>query len=169
MDFPKNGKAPLLEGPASSITVSKGFRGLDLVKIRELVESSFGKVLVPGYFDAPAESVVLEDSYRGLAVIKLIGLTPYLDKFAVEPSSQGTGLGKKIWNEINGICSSLIWRAVSDNPINGWYKQNSDGSQEIGKWVVFWYNLDAAPELITAVSKRPETLVRQEYQGYAVH
>ncbi|PVU88426.1 hypothetical protein BB561_005877 [Smittium simulii] len=52
---------------------------------------------------------------------------PYLDKFAVEPSAQGTGLADILWNRLViefPICS---WRSRSNNFVNKWYFTRSHG------------------------------------------
>lgn len=84
----------------------------------------------------------------------------YLDKFAVLPSHQGDGTVDFLWvalrdetfglglldaananqGSLSGVGSGrdLVWRSRSDNPVNKWYYERSNGFVTLGKWTMFW-------------------------------
>jgi acetylglutamate kinase len=144
-----------------NLIVRKSFRGLNIGKIKKLLTESFGKSLVPEYFDDPVDCVVVDRDYNGLMVIKRVGGVPYLDKFAVAKSAQGNGLGKTMWYFIKKRYDTLIWRSAPSNQIDSWYLKNCDGMQKSGPWIIFWYNLDRsrAIKLIPIISRMKRTLV----------
>jgi acetylglutamate synthase len=151
---------PLCEGVMRShLKLHAGFGGLDVARLKGLLEASFGKELAPHYFSRPAEMVILEEGYLGLAIMKRVAGVPYLDKFAVSPEARGLGLGREIWDRMKGEYDSVIWRAASGNPVNCWYSKNSDGSERSGKWTVFWSGVEEgkAREMVTLIASIPET------------
>ena len=152
-------QAPMLEGPMASISVKKNYSSLDLEKVKHLLEQSFGKKLVPGYFEEPVKHVIVDDEYKGIAIVKTVDGIPYLDKFAVDPDLQGNGIGKKLWAELKKVCPGFAWRASVNNPINGWYEKNSGGSETRGKWKIFWHNIEAEKVPLDRISEKPETLL----------
>eukprot|EP00121_Abeoforma_whisleri_P003971 Awhi_evm1s3584 len=86
------------------------------------------------------ETLYLAESYRGLAIVtreKGLGFS-YLSKFAVVPSAQGDRLGLKVWNALVTGESTFFWRSRRENPVNGWYFEQSDGCVKGEKWSVFW-------------------------------
>ncbi len=160
------GRETLGEGIISakpSLSVHEGYGTLDKARLKMLLEASFGKRLVMGYFGSPAEKVILEEGYLGAAVMKDLLGVPYLDKFAVVPEARGMGLGRAIWDEIKNHYGSMIWRSLATNPVNGFYGANCDGFAASGKWMVFWQNLDpdVAASLVQPVSEIPETFIRR--------
>ena len=56
---------------------------VDRVRLRALVEESFGKPLQPDFEKRPVLAVYVADEYRGAAVVTPAPLAPYLSKFAV--------------------------------------------------------------------------------------
>jgi len=142
--------------------IKKDFKTLNTHKIKMLLEESFHKTLVSSYFNSDVDGIILEKDYSGIAVIKKIDGSFYLDKFAIEKSSQGNGLGKTMWHLIMKKYPSLIWRSSIDNPVNSWYLKQSDGTRKSGVWMVFWYNIDAenAFKLAENISKIPSTMVK---------
>lgn len=144
--------------------VRKSFRGLNTGRIKKLLNESFGKILVPEYFDEPVDCVIVDRDYSCLMIIKNVGGVPYLDKFAVAKSAQGNGLGKTMWNFMRKRYDTLIWRAAPSNPISNWYLKNCDGMQKSGDWVIFWYNLDRsrALKLVPVISRMKRTLVEMD-------
>jgi bifunctional N-acetylglutamate synthase/kinase len=150
-----------LQEPGHRLLVEDGFAGLDQARLRTLIERSFGRKLAETYFDSPAGKIILEAGYLGAAVIKDIHGVPYLDKFVVDPDAQGNGLGRAIWKLIKTHNESLLWRASSSNHCNCWYERNSDGSQKIGQWNVYWYNLDheTAGTLAPLAAALPKTIL----------
>ena len=45
----------------------------------------------------------------------------YLDKFAVNPVSQGLGVADLLWTRLTCMFSCFVWRSRTDNPVNKWY------------------------------------------------
>lgn len=118
------------------------FDDIDREKMRDLLESGFGRALTADYFDQKTpERIFATESYRAAAIITDEGNVPYLDKFAVTPQSQGEGLGASVWNRVKHAYPRLYWRSRTANPINSWYFHNAQGSYATKEWVVFWYGL----------------------------
>ncbi|KAJ3127138.1 Amino-acid acetyltransferase, mitochondrial [Nowakowskiella sp. JEL0407] len=118
---------------------------LDLQKLKRLLESSFGKELLDGYWDridGKILSVIVAGDYDGAAIITEEGESGvekvvYLDKFAVDPRCQGTGVADIIWGEVEKF-KDLMWRSRMDNPVNKWYFDRSLGQIAGEKWRIFW-------------------------------
>lgn len=67
----------------------------------------------------------------------------YLDKFAVEPSSQGgAGIADIIFKAMvmRLFPEELVWRSRKSNPVNKWYFERSKGTIKIpdSNWVMFY-------------------------------
>ncbi len=141
--------------------VKEDFAGLNTARMRKVIERSISKKLVKGYFKKPIDCVIVDRDYTGIMIVKRIGGVPYLDKFAVARSSQGSGLGTTMWHVMRKRYSRMIWRASASNPAISWYFRNCDGMERCGQWIIFWYNLDrgAAARLIPKVAARELTLV----------
>lgn len=111
--------------------------------------------------------VIVVGDYAGAAVTTIEGRDVgqnicYLDKFAVLPSHQGDGTVDFLWvglrdetyglglldaaNPSEGSLSGigrgrdLVWRSRSDNGVNKWYFERSNGfiSSQDGKFKMFW-------------------------------
>lgn len=68
---------------------------------------------------------------------------PYLDKFAVLTSSQGSGgVSDIVWAALVRTCfpRGVVWRSRTSNPVNKWYQERSTGMWNLpGKqWTMFW-------------------------------
>ncbi|MBB5208243.1 acetylglutamate kinase [Chiayiivirga flava] len=115
---------------------------LDLVRMRELIESSFGRTLLPDYFDTTTlfRAYVSENYRTALILTREEGFT-YLDKFAVLDDAQGEGLGRAVWNVMREENPQLFWRSRHGNAVNPFYYSESDGCYKQEKWKVFWYGL----------------------------
>ncbi len=151
---------PMLDSHmANGIIIKGGFQGLDLARIATLIKRSFGKELVPGYFNGEVKAVVVQEDYLGIAIVKEMDGIAYLDKFAVDPVVQKNGVGKKIWAALTDLYPALAWRAKEGNRINGWYEKQSDGHVRHGKWEIFWKNLTPEAALIEKIAHKAETLV----------
>ena len=125
------------------------FADIDQPKMRDLLESGFGRALDADYFESKtAERIFTTESYRAAAIITDEGNVPYLDKFAVTPQSQGEGLGASVWNRVKAAYPRLYWRSRTANPINSWYFHNAQGSYATKDWIVFWYGLGDDFELM---------------------
>jgi acetylglutamate kinase len=148
--------------------------------LRDLLETAFGKPLVPGYFDSvfvdkELDSIYISASLRAAAVITKPNHVdeddgtvteldvPYMDKFAVSPNARGEGLADMLFSRIQKDHPKMFWRAKANNPINRWYFQKSDGAYRHGDWTVFWYGIEdfsEAKALIETALAMPETFRR---------
>lgn len=140
---------------------------LDLPRLRELVESAFGRRLLPDYFETTRlHRAYVSENYR-VAVILTREMLPgqgahtYLDKFAVLDEAQGEGLGRAVWQVMREENPSLFWRSRRGNPVNAFYFAEADGCIKQEKWEVFWYGLEGFDEIRHCVEHcdgRPATL-----------
>jgi amino-acid N-acetyltransferase len=68
---------------------------------------------------------------------------PYLDKFAVLTSSQGSGgVSDIVWAALTRTCfpEGVVWRSRTSNPVNKWYQERSTGTWNLpgDQWTMFW-------------------------------
>jgi acetylglutamate kinase len=115
---------------------------LDLDRLRELIESAFGRKLLPEYFERTklCRAYVSENYRAAVILVDAIGMV-YLDKFAVLDEAQGEGLGRAVWQVMRDETPRLFWRSRHGNPVNPFYYSESDGCYKQEKWKVFWYGL----------------------------
>ncbi len=131
-----------------AVVCHENMENVDRQQLRDLLEACFGRKLTENYFDSkPFHRIYLTESYRATAVITLEGGIPYLDKFGVTQKAQGEGLGQSMWQRMKQENPRLFWRARSENPINSWYFQESEGTYRSGAWTVFWYGLSDFDEI----------------------
>jgi acetylglutamate kinase len=116
----------------------EGTGEIDRERLHQLLESSFGKRLRPGFLDQIFARVYLEDSYRGAALVRDTPMGAYLSKFAVETQAQGEGLGRDLWELLAADYPALFWRARPDNRILPFYEKVCDGLTRFPRWHVFW-------------------------------
>ena len=135
---------------------------LDLVRLRALIESSFGRTLAPEYFETTKPfRVYCTEQYRAAIVLTREGGLTYMDKFVVGEAAQGEGLGRAIWHVMRPENPQLFWRSRRDNPINEFYFANCDGAVRDPYWTIFWYGiaeLEAARRAVEHARSRPATL-----------
>ena len=124
------------------------WQGIDRLRMRGLIESSFGRELVPDYFERTTPyRIYVSENYRAAMILTMEhadegqGL-PYLDKFAVLDDAQGEGLGRAVWQVMREQNPQLFWRSRHGNAVNPFYYAESDGCIKQPKWKVFWYGLD---------------------------
>ena len=123
--------------------------GVDRARMRELIESSFGRTLVADYFERTTpHRIYVSENYRTAMILTQEGGLPYLDKFAVLDDAQGEGLGRAVWQVMREENPQLFWRSRHNNPINIFYYAESDGCFKQEKWKVFWYGLDGSFDTI---------------------
>ncbi|KAH7382756.1 mitochondrial amino-acid acetyltransferase [Phaeosphaeria sp. MPI-PUGE-AT-0046c] len=72
---------------------------------------------------------------------------PYLDKFAVLTSSQGSGgVSDIVWAALTRTCfpGGVVWRSRASNPVNKWYQERAKGTWNLpgGEWTMFWTTED---------------------------
>ena len=126
---------------------------LDLPRLRELIESAFGRKLVPDYFErTPLLRAYVSEHYRTAVILVEVDGLPYLDKFAVLDDAQGEGLGRAVWQVMREETPRLFWRSRHHNAVNQLYYAESDGCYKQEKWKVFWYGLDGFDAIRQAVA-----------------
>ncbi|HET8898913.1 MAG TPA: acetylglutamate kinase [Rhodanobacteraceae bacterium] len=119
------------------------WEGIDQARMKTLVESSFGRELVPDYFErTQPHRIYVSENYRAAMILTMEGELPYLDKFAVLDDAQGEGLGRAVWQVMREENPQLFWRSRHHNQVNIFYYAESDGCLKQPKWKVFWYGLD---------------------------
>jgi len=117
---------------------------LDLPRMRALIESSFGRKLVPDYFDRTRlHRAYVSENYRAALILTREGDCAYLDKFAVAEDAQGEGLGRAAWQVMRAENPALFWRSRHGNGINEFYAAEADGCIKQPRWNVFWYGLES--------------------------
>ncbi|MGH8234177.1 MAG: acetylglutamate kinase [Rhodanobacteraceae bacterium] len=138
--------------------------GVDRERMRTVIESSFGRKLVPDYFERTEPlRIYVSENYRAALVMTLEDGMAYLDKFAVLEEAQGEGLGRAVWQVMRGENPRLFWRSRHGNPVNAFYHEESDGCFKQARWKVFWYGLDgdfaAMARCVDHCTRRQPTLL----------
>lgn len=135
---------------------------LDLPRLRALVDSAFGRKLLPDYFDRTRLfRAYVSENYRAAVILTEEDGHAYLDKFAVLDEAQGEGLGRAVWQVMRDENPRLFWRSRRGNPVNAFYWGECDGCIKQPKWKVFWYgirDLDEIARLVAHCDSRPPTL-----------
>jgi acetylglutamate kinase len=141
----------------------ESWEGIDHARMRELIESSFGRKLVDDYFERTTPyRVYVSENYRAAMILTEAEGLVYLDKFAVLDDAQGEGLGRAVWLVMREENPSLFWRSRHGNQINHFYYAESDGCYKQERWKVFWYGLDGFDTIARCVNHcavRQPTLV----------
>ncbi|WP_284333816.1 acetylglutamate kinase [Dyella flagellata] len=137
--------------------------GVDQVRLRGLIESSFGRKVVEDYFERTRPyRVYVSENYRAAMILTREDGLVYLDKFAVLDDAQGEGLGRAVWLVMREENPSLFWRSRHGNNINHFYYAESDGCYKQERWKVFWYGLDGFDTIARCVehcAARQPTLI----------
>jgi acetylglutamate synthase len=144
------------------ILVKKSWKGIDLTRMKSLIESGFGRKLLPDYFEKTKPyRIYVSEHYRAALILTMENGIPHLDKFAVSDDAQGEGLGRAAWLVMRAENAQLFWRSRPANSINDFYFGESDGCMKGDKWNVFWFGLDSFDEVRFAIDHcraRPATL-----------
>lgn len=134
---------------------------IDLPRLQHLIEDSFDRKLdLRHYLDRINDNlagVIIAGEYEGGAVLtwekpsnmsqeeayQSGRLVPYLDKFAVLKSRQGSGgVADVVFNAMVRGCfpDGVAWRSRKDNPVNKWYFERSVGTRKLKdtNWTMFW-------------------------------
>ncbi|MGO4699777.1 acetylglutamate kinase [Dyella sp. 2RAB6] len=139
------------------------WEGIDLERMRELIESSFGRQVVADYFTRTTPyRIYVSENYRAAMILTEEEGLAYLDKFAVLDDAQGEGLGRAVWQVMREENPRLFWRSRHGNQVNIFYYAESDGCFKQERWKVFWYGLKDFAEIERCVAHcaiRPATLV----------
>jgi acetylglutamate kinase len=137
--------------------------GIDQVRMRELIESSFGRKVVDDYFARTTPyRIYVSENYRAAMILTNEDGLIYLDKFAVLDDAQGEGLGRAVWLVMREENPKLFWRSRHGNTINHFYYAESDGCYKQERWKVFWYGLDGFDTIARCVqhcATRQPTLI----------
>ena len=140
---------------------------LDVERLRDLIDSAFGRRLVDDYFERTRlHRAYVSENYRAAVILTEEGGVPYLDKFAVLDEAQGEGLGRAVWQLMRDAQPRLFWRSRLGNPINAFYDAEAEGSVKQTMWRAYWYGLGdldgAGSDLIRSClehcRQRPATL-----------
>jgi acetylglutamate kinase len=134
----------------------------DLPRLRALIESAFGRKLLPDYFGTTKlHRAYVSEHYRAAVILTREDAGVYLDKFAVLDEAQGEGLGRAVWQVMREQNPTLFWRSRRGNPVNPFYDAEGDGCIKREKWKVYWYgDADFAriERYVTLCAQRPATL-----------
>jgi bifunctional N-acetylglutamate synthase/kinase len=136
---------------------------VDTQKLRELIESAFGRELSADYFDStPLYRAYISEHYRAALILTEEQGITHLDKFAVDAEAQGEGLGKAAWQMMREENPQLFWRSrVENRAANSFYFEEAQGCQKNTEWIVFWYGLNTIEQIQFAIEhcqSRPATL-----------
>ena len=141
----------------------ESWQGVDLERMRSLVESSFGRSVVADYFQRTKPyRIYVSENYRAAMILTNEDGYAYLDKFAVLDDAQGEGLGRAVWQVMRDENPRLFWRSRHGNAINHFYYAESDGCYKQERWKVFWYGMHDFADIERCVAHcavRPATLV----------
>lgn len=136
---------------------------LDKARLRELIESSFGRKLVDDYFErTKLARAYVSENYRTAIILIEVDGRMYLDKFAVLDDAQGEGLGRAVWQVMRDETPSLFWRSRHGNAVNHFYYAESDGCYKQERWKAFWYGIEDFADIRRCVDHcavRPATLI----------
>jgi bifunctional N-acetylglutamate synthase/kinase len=153
--------AGTLVKPGTPIERHGTYAGLDVAAIRTLIETSFAKGLVPGFFDASPLDVYIDPSYRGAAILHASPHGAYLSKLVVDPVAQGEGIGQDLWQAMTRDHRALFWRARPGNSIISWYASLADGLIRLPEWQIFWHGIspDKVPGVVEESLAKPNDFV----------
>ncbi|CDK27656.1 unnamed protein product [Kuraishia capsulata CBS 1993] len=113
---------------------------IDLPRLKNLIDDSFGRDLDLDHYlrrvNGKVAAVIVAGDYEGGAIITLEKssysdtLVPYLDKFAVLRSKQGTpGVADVVFKAMLSLFEDeLLWRSRTNNPVNRYYFDRSKGN-----------------------------------------
>lgn len=150
-------RTPKPDGPRHRLTDTY----VDLPRLVHLIDDSFGRKLdVQDYLYRVNDNlagIIIAGEYEGGAILtweKPEGCSdkeaydnglyvPYLDKFAVLRSRQGSGgVADIVFNAMVRDCfpDGVCWRSRKDNPVNKWYFERSVGTTKLSdsNWTMFW-------------------------------
>ena len=141
---------------------SSDWNAFDLTRLRGLIDSAFGRKLLPDYFETTKlHRAYVSENYRAAVILTSEEAGIYLDKFAVLDEAQGEGLGRAVWQVMREQNPTLFWRSRHGNPVNPFYYGESDGCIKQDKWKVYWYGpagFDLIERYVRTCEARPATL-----------
>jgi amino-acid N-acetyltransferase len=159
--YPDPRKSPWVPPKPGSPRLRLTDNCIDMPRLVHLIEDSFNRKLdVKDYLDRVNESlagIIIAGEYEGGAILTWElppemdrqtayeegRLVPYLDKFAVLKSRQGSGgVADVVFNAMVRDCfpEGVCWRSRKDNPVNKWYFERSSGTEKLtdSNWTMFW-------------------------------
>ncbi|KAK9341107.1 hypothetical protein V1521DRAFT_422430 [Lipomyces starkeyi] len=164
-EYPRTGLKNSFSGTQVSNGLSalcNGVANVDMVKLVELIENSFGRELDVQHYlnrvNGNVAGLVIAGNYEGGAIItwEKVPANPldhvaYLDKFAVLRRNQGSaGVADIVFKAMSDklFPKELLWRSRTENPVNKWYFDRSKGSLRLpGKrWTMFYRGYDTREE-----------------------
>lgn len=145
------------ESGKTSLDLEKDPR-IDLPRLVHLIENSFRRKLdfkdYASRISGRIAGLIIAGDYEGGAILTWespsgaspsdpSSLVPYLDKFAVLQSSQGSaGVADIVFQAMVRSCfpGGVCWRSRRDNPVNKWYFERAAGTWSIpdSNWTMFW-------------------------------
>ncbi|PKA26642.1 acetylglutamate kinase [Leptospira sp. mixed culture ATI2-C-A1] len=142
----------------NKIKVCHSTDDVDMPRVFQLIEESFGKPLKPDFYNTKFDVLFLEESYRACAWMQKTEHGYLLSKFAVNGVARGAGVGRDIWDQILEQCRPLFWRSKPDNNINKWYMSVAQGIEKDESWYYYWLGLDQShiPATIQILKSQPE-------------
>jgi bifunctional N-acetylglutamate synthase/kinase len=144
------------------VHVCTSWEQVDRARLRSLIESSFGRTLVPDYFERTRLCrAYISANYRAAIVLTDEAAGIYLDKFAVLEDAQGEGLGRAVWQRMREENPRVFWRSRHANVVNEFYYGEADGCYRLNGWKLFWYGYQMFDEVASCVAHchtRPATL-----------
>jgi ribosomal protein S18 acetylase RimI-like enzyme len=154
--FTMRGAGTLIK-TGSPIQRADSFAELDVERVTRLLDDTFGKVLKREFLQRACLAVYVEAGYRGLAVVEKGVRGAYLTKFAVDPTAQGEGIGRDLWEAMLRDHPCVYWRARVNNASAAWYQSECDGMHAAGAWRVYWRGMNGEdlPIVIADALARP--------------
>lgn len=143
----------------SLIEFHRDYQSVDRERLETLLTATFGRKLLPSFFERPPLGVYVEQGYLGAAVVSAGQGATYLTKFVVDRLAQGWGIGRDLWEAVTRDHERLFWRARPQNPITQWYQSQCDGMVRTPTWNVYWRGVahDHIPQLIAeAMASAPD-------------
>jgi amino-acid N-acetyltransferase len=118
-------------------------RKLDVRAYLERIRGRVAGVIIAGDYEGGAICTWEHPSPSSDALVPIQQPIPYLDKFAVRTTSQGSGgVADIVWRCLTRQCfpDGVLWRSRANNPVNKWYSERSVGTWKLpgGQWSMFW-------------------------------
>ncbi|KAI8931142.1 Amino-acid acetyltransferase, mitochondrial [Plenodomus lindquistii] len=141
---------PRINFPKLVILINDSFRRkLDAKDYLDRIRGRVAGIIIAGDYEGGAictwetPSTLLDATAPDGATPDSPYWIPYLDKFAVLTSSQGSGgVSDIVWAALTRTCfpDGVVWRSRTSNPVNKWYQERSRGMWNLpgDQWTMFW-------------------------------
>ena len=106
-----------------NLKVENSLENVDLSRLYSLLSKSFGKNIQSTFEERlkdKMDSIIIAGDYLGVIIVTKEQGLAYLDKFSVDPDTQGMGVSDLLWKKLVCIYPNLFWRSRIDNPVNKW-------------------------------------------------